>query len=411
MPRVIHHTFGPLADGRQCRLAAKLLFQPWKWKNGNKRSELQKKLQEHFSANAWMFGSGREALFALLRSLALTNGDEVIVQGYTCIVVPNAVIAAGGTPVFVDIDKETLSLNMDDVKKAVTSRTRVIICQHTFGLEAPLLELRDLCAKHNLLLIEDCAHVIPEKISVDGIGGVGGAVLLSFGRDKAISGVTGGAIVCRAPHLEEALDSKEKNAIHYSLFTIKRLLLYPLLYGICRPLYGLGLGKMLLKLASILKLLVPIVTPSEKSGKQSTVLHALPNACAALALDQLTNLAAINEHRRSLVRFYLEQSAANGLPVLHGIHANAPLQKYPLFLQGAERIRKELKKQNIYLHDGWTGCVVCPEASDCSAVGYKDGDDPRAEDVSEQILSLPTHPGMTMEDAIRVIESLRSALQ
>lgn len=406
MFRVIHHTFGPLADARQCRLAFGLLFQPWKWKNGNECRGLRQKLQEHFSANVWLFGTGREALLALLRSLHLKPNDEVIVQGYTCIVVPNAVIAAGGTPVFVDIEKETLSLNVEAVEKAITPRTRVIICQHTFGLEAPLLELRDLCAKHNLLLIEDCAHIIPEKITVDGIGGVGGAVLLSFGRDKAISGVAGGAIVCRAPHLEEALDEKEKNSFHFSLLTIIRLLLYPLLYGICRPLYGMGIGKALLKLAGMTRILLPITKGPEKRGIQDPLLHAMPNACAVLALDQLEQLSAINTHRRELVRFYLEQSAQHGWPVLHGIHANAPLQKYPLFLEGAERIRQRLKTGNIYLHDGWTGCVVCPETSDCAAVGYKDGDDPCAEDVSEQILCLPTHPGMTMKDAKLLVYNL-----
>ncbi len=403
--RVIHHTFGPLADARQCMLSLWLLCRPWKWKNGMERLLLRRSLTEHFSAPVYLFASGREALLAFFRSLNLAEGDEVIVQGYTCVVIPNAVIAAGAKPVFVDIEKDTLSLDVHAVEKALTPRTRVVVCQHTFGLPAPLQELRDLCSRHNVILIEDCAHVIPDQVREGDVGGTGGAVLLSFGRDKAVSGITGGALVCRTPHAEESLGKLEVAATDLSFFTIKRYLLYPLLYRVARPVYGVWLGKAILKAASILRLLPPIVTNKEKEGKQSPKLHALPNACAMLALQQLRRLQYINAHRRSLVRYYLEQSAAHGWPVLHGIHADAPLQKYPLFVEGAERIRRELKKRNVHLYDGWTGCVVCPEAADACAVGYRDGDDPRAEDVCEQILCFPTHPGTTRKDAERLVRA------
>lgn len=401
----IHHTFAPLADTRQCLLALKLLFTPWHWRRGPATDDLRRKLRDRFDADPFLFASGREGLLALFNALHCGPGDEIIVQGYTCIVVPNAITAAGATPIFVDIEKETLSLDPALVLAAITPKTKAIVCQHTFGIPAPLEELRKICDERRLPLIEDCAHVIS-----DDVGTAGDFVMLSFGRDKAISGVAGGAIISKRPDVSARLRRLEDGALDLSLLMIKRFLLYPLIYALAKPVYGIGLGKLFLKLCGMFRILPAIVTADEKAGHQSPILHRIPSACAALALDQLERLESINEQRRTLVRYYLEASARHGWPVLHGIRADLPLQKYPLFIAGAEAIRRQLKKQNIHLHDGWTGCVICPETADASAAGYRDGDDPRAEEVCEQILTLPTHPGMTMRQAERLTDALYNAL-
>lgn len=417
MFRPIHHTFAPLADGRFCARALGLLFQPWRWKHGLAIPELRNDLHEKFRADAFLFSSGREGLLALLQAMNIGHGDppspsglrgasEVIVQAYTCVVVPNAIIAAGATPVFVDIVKETLSLDTEEVRKAITPKTKAIICQHTFGIPAPLEELRAICDEHRIPLIEDCAHIIADDDGPSGVGMTGDFALLSFGRDKAISGVTGGVIICRRTDVSNRLKRLEDGARDLPLIMIKRFLLYPLIYATARPFYGLFIGKAFLKLCSWVRILPLIVTREEKSGHQSPTLHRLPNACAALALDQLKRLRAINDHRRALTRFYLEHCAEHGWPVLHGIASDLPLQKFPMFIPGAEKIRQALKKKNIHLRDGWTGCIICPSAVDPAACGYKDGDDPKAEEVCDQIFSLPTHPTMTLRDAQRLIAEL-----
>jgi dTDP-4-amino-4,6-dideoxygalactose transaminase len=403
--RPIHHTFAPHADARQCGLALKLLFQPWKWKKGDEITAFRAALAEHCDADVSLFSNGREALYALLHALHIGAGDEVIVQAYTCVVVVNAIRATGATPVFVDIEKSTLGLDCEELRRAMNPKVKAVICQHTFGLPSPLADLRAICDAHRVPLIEDCAHVLPDDADRDAIGTIGDFALLSFGRDKAISGVTGGAIVSHRTDVSNRISILEKNAVDLSHFSIKRLLSYPITYAIARPLYGIGIGKVLLKLASMLGLLPAIVTADERRGKQSTTVHALPNACAALALQSLRRLRAINDHRRALTTFYLEACATHGWPVLHGIRADLPLQKFPIFFPNAEAIRRKLKPKNIHLHDGWTGCVICPASVDAAAVGY-DGQDPNAEKCGEQIFSLPTHPTMTLADARRLVAAL-----
>ena len=218
---VIHHTFGPLADRTQRGLAFKLLFQPWKWQEGPAREELRTKLAQHFGMQAFLFANGREGLLALLRSLKLSTDGEVIVQGYTCVVVPNAIEAAGCTTIYADIERDTLNLDCDAVEAAITPKTRAVICQHTFGIPSDTTRLREICDKHSLILIEDCAHVIPDNKGPSSIGKHGDAVLLSFGRDKAISGVTGGAVLCADKDLALLLKREEERAaVSYTHLTL-----------------------------------------------------------------------------------------------------------------------------------------------------------------------------------------------
>jgi dTDP-4-amino-4,6-dideoxygalactose transaminase len=333
-------------------------------------------------------------------------GEEIIVQGYTCVVVPNAIHAAGATPVFADIDRETLNLSPDSVRSCITPRTRAVICQHTFGIPANTKALRALCDEHNILLIEDCAHVLPDGIEPIEIGKYGDAMLLSFGRDKAISGISGGAVLVRDNTLATRLKDEEKNASDVSWLEVLRLLEYPSRMRLLRSLLWCGLDRPAAKILGLLGLVSRVVTDEEKEGVMSPILHRIPNVCAALALYSLRKLHELNKRRRELTAFYLKYGSEHGWPILKGIRSDLPLQKFPLFVPGAEEIRRKLKKQNIHLHDGWTECVVCPEGTNLGGAGYELGDDPVAERACEQILSLPTHPTMTMEMAnvlLRVI--------
>ncbi len=408
----IHHTFAPLADSRQRRLALRRTLMLWRYRDSGDVRKLKDALAARFGGEAVTFNSGRESLLALLQCMKLQPDEEVIVQGYTCVVVPNAIHAARMKTVYADIEKDTLNLDTDAVEKAITPKTRVVICQHTFGIPADTKKLRELCDRHSLFLVEDCAHILPDSKGPAEIGKVGDAMLLSFGRDKAISGVSGGAVITRNAELAACLREAQTKAAPVPLFQIFAYLQYPLLYSLAKPVYDRLLGKAILVAASKLKLLVPILTRAEKKGEMTPVLHTMPSACAALALDQLNRLEMINDHRRMLTDFYQTHAFKENWPVLGSVSASFPLQKFPLFVGNAEAIRRQLKKHNVHLYDGWTGCVVCPETVNDTDAGYRDGSDPAAESACQQILSLPTHPTMTKTQAetlVRLLDPLLKA--
>ncbi len=406
----IHHTFGPHATLPYALRSLGLLVQPWKWNHGNEQEGLRKALQESLHGDVVLFASGREALLALLRTLHLKSGEEVIIQGYTCVVVPNAIHAAGAVPVYADIDGDTLNLDCDDVERRITPRTRAVITQHTFGIPADLARLRSICDKHNVLLVEDCAHVLPHDPSSP-IARTGDFTLLSFGRDKAMSGVSGGAAIARKADAATNLSAMASAAAELPRSVIVRYLLYPLIYRKARTLYAIGLGRAYLALCKRLHVLVPILSSQEKCGNMPPLLSKCPNACAALALHSWKSLAKTNAHRRTLTEFYMQECHAHGWNIIPGITKDLALQKFPLFFPHAEEMRRMLKGYTIHLDDGWTGCVVCPRSVEPTDAGYSAGNDPDAEIACEQILSLPTHPTMTLRQAKRLITVLCSILQ
>ncbi len=392
--------------GRYLLLSLELLVQPWKWRRGKSRSQLQSSLKHWFDAECTLFGSGREALLALLRSLDFPKGSEIIIQGFTCVALPNAIHASGYTPVYADIDPTTLNLDPTAVQSAITPRTKAIICQHTFGIVADTKTLRTIADSHGLLFIEDCAHVLPDVTGPKSIGMLADALLLSFGRDKAVSGVAGGAVLTRRADLAEVLGIEEDLARELPLLSIKLLLLYPLLYAICKPLYRIGIGKGLLWLCAKLGVLPPVITVREKDGYQSPLLRKMPNACAALVLAQLKRFHTINNHRRKLTTLYLEASSRHHFQTPSGLSEHFPLQKFPIFVSDADQVRKRLKAKNIYLDDGWTGTVVCPRNANQAHADYVQGSCPNAESIARRILTLPTHPTMTEKQAKMLVAIL-----
>lgn len=399
MPSPIHHTYGPHVDRSYLLRTLAASYKPWSYVRGKAINALKHDLKAALLAEPFLFATGREALLALLRAMDLRTGEEIIVQGYTCVVVPNAIHAAGGTVVYADIDEESLNLTVDTVRPLITTRTRAIICQHTFGIPADTKGLRALCDQHNLFLIEDMAHVLPDT-STSSIGKDGDFLVLSFGRDKAISGISGGALLSRRERETKKLIDIERTAGYVRWIDVMKLLEYPnRMRSVLRPLSGTIFRKPAIKVLNLCGLFIPVVTQDEKNGRMKPEIRKIPNACAALARASLKKLATLNEHRRLLTSFYLQQAKTRGWPVPQSISSDLPLQKFPMFVAEAEDIRQTLAQENMYLDDGWTGCVVCPTGVSLPDAGYERGVDPVAEAACTHILSLPTHPTMTLMQA------------
>jgi perosamine synthetase len=389
------------------RRTLRLSYQPWVYVHGNEADKLRTELGNVIPGEVLLFASGRQSLLAILKAMKVSPGDEVIVQGYTCVVVPNAILAAKATPVYADIDPDTLNLTVQSVRESFTDRTRAVIVQHTFGIPGPVSELRELLRGKNIILIEDLAHVLPDSRD-DMVGKDGDCSILSFGRDKAISGVAGGAVVCRNRHIVHGLHAEAKKATHVPWQTVLRHLEYgPRMHSLVRPFAGSMFLKVMLKILMKLRLIEPVLTRAEKAGKMSDILERIPNACAGLARASLANLQSINVHRRMLTALYLHEAKQAGWTFPASITAALPLQKFPIFVQGADQIRQKLKKEKIFLEDGWNTCTICPMDVSESDVGYVRGSDPHAESVGMQILNLPTHPGTTVDDAKRLIQALQ----
>ena len=124
--------------------------------------------------------SGTDALHLALRACGITEKDEVITTAYTFGATAEAICYVGATPVFVDIDPDTLNISLDAIRNAITERTRAILPVHIFGRVANILEICEFANQFNLLVIEDCAQSFGAHINGKQTGSFGVAGCFSF---------------------------------------------------------------------------------------------------------------------------------------------------------------------------------------------------------------------------------------
>jgi dTDP-4-amino-4,6-dideoxygalactose transaminase len=135
---------------------------------------------------------GRMALYFILKAMDLPPGSEVIVPALTFWVVPEIVRVAGLTPIFADIDPETFTLAPCAVERAVTPQTRAVLPTHLYGLACDMDPILDVARRHDLKVIEDCAHSLGATYKNRVVGTLGDASFFSFQAFKPLNTYGGG---------------------------------------------------------------------------------------------------------------------------------------------------------------------------------------------------------------------------
>lgn len=165
------------------------------------------------SLAAYGFSAGRAALSAAIYSLDLQPGDEVIVPGYTCIVVPNAFKYARITVVYADIELETYGLDIESVHRSITQNTKAILLHHLFGLVCRDYEaIIDLAKKYNIKVIEDCAHATGATYKNRHVGNYGDVAFYSSESSKILNTIQGGIVTTNNEKIATRLAEYAKQA-------------------------------------------------------------------------------------------------------------------------------------------------------------------------------------------------------
>ncbi len=401
-------------------LAFTLLFQPWRWIHGSFREKFTDAFQNYIGAKyVFAFDSGRTSLYAILRSLPLAEGDEVLVQALTCTAAINPILWVGAKPVYVDIKEDTYNMSPVDLEKKITPRSKALIIQHTFGLPAYLDALLAIAKKHKLIVIEDVAHALGAEYNDQYVGTFGDAAFFSFGRYKIISAVFAGAAITNNPEIGKKLGQFYEECELPSRFWIFEQLFHPVFLAFAKPLYNIfSLGKVLVVLARKLKLISLSVYSEEKSGGHPGFGPSrMPNALAILGLNQLKKLEQFNEHRIKLSRIYQRDLVAHEHILLPSIADGAK----PVFLnfpiQAADGdaayalIGTGRKKEGMYLENWPAKKVIGPKGTDLKKLQYAEGSCPVAEKVAPRVITLPTSPNTTGTDAWRVAKFVADFLK
>ena len=146
-----------------------------------------------------------EGLFITLLAFGIGPGDEVITTPMTFIATSNAVIYAGATPVFVDVDPATGLIDPAAVEAAITPRTKAIMPVHLYGQMADMKSLRAIADRHKLVLIEDSAHGVESRRDGAAPGQIGDTAVFSFYATKTLTCGDGGAIAVKDASIAERL--------------------------------------------------------------------------------------------------------------------------------------------------------------------------------------------------------------
>lgn len=325
--------------------------------------------------------SATAAMHLLLKACGIGPGDEVITPAMTWVSTINLIEMTGATPVFADIDKDTLMVTAETVAPLITDKTRLMIPVHFAGAALDLDPLRALAENKAAMLVEDAAHAAGTAYKGKRIGACGTA-LFSFHPIKNITTGEGGMLVSD----NEALTD-----------TIRQL-----------KFHGLGVDA--------------FDRNTHGRSPQAEVLmpgfkYNLPDMLATLGLSQLKRLDAFNAKRTALARLYLDllkdvdEIIPLSVPVYDMTHA------WHLFIvrldtdkanMSRDMFMEELKKQNIGTGLHFRAAHLQKYYRETR--GYKAGMLPDTEWNSDRIFSLPLFPDMTPDDVSDVVGAIKDIL-
>jgi len=149
--------------------------------------------------------NGTAALHLALHALGLGPGDEVIVPDLTFVATANAVAYTGATPVFVDVDPASWTIDVDQVARTITDRTRAVVAVHLYGMPARMSKLRDLAKGRGIALVEDAAEALGARDQGQLVGTAGDAGCFSFYGNKIVTTGEGGMVIAASAGLDQRL--------------------------------------------------------------------------------------------------------------------------------------------------------------------------------------------------------------
>ena len=205
----------PLRTGGEAERIAAAIDRGWTGGNGPSSEHCQKLLRELTKTGAVLLTHSCTGALEMIALLAEVGpGDEVILPSFTFASTANAFVLRGATPVFVDVDADTLNIDPARVAEAITERTRVIMTVHYGGVGCDMRALAQLAREHGLLLAEDAAQGVGATLHGRALGVIGDLGALSFHETKNISCGEGGALLVNDAELAgraEILQEKGTN--------------------------------------------------------------------------------------------------------------------------------------------------------------------------------------------------------
>ena len=365
--------------------------------------------------SVFLFGSARMSIYSIIEAMGWTKDSEIIVAGYTCVVVTNAISYSGLEAVYVDISEDNLNIDTEKLLKQITDKTKAIIVTHNFGI--PYEDIDRIKELHpNILIIEDAAHTLSSLDSKGRkLGLIGDAAFFSLEYSKPISTGMGGFLIVNNPELLEKLDVYYRELKKYPSDINLKIIATLFIHLITSYKYTIwlkwGLLGILDKLGGLFK-----SSPEELNGMKPKLYPVKLSAKLALSGHfQMKDIDRINRIKDGIVSNYsFIFSDLKGVKQFYNPDIN--YVRYPLLFDKdisqdqIDLIKESLKSIGI-LPGVWFNDVIHPAGS--YKYCYIDGSCPNGESISKRILNLPVniHNKLREKDFHRIQEIFNQNLK
>lgn len=324
--------------------------------------------------------SGTAALHIACLAAGIKPGDEVITSSITFAASANCISYCGGTPVFADIQEDTVNIDPEEIKKKINQKTKAIIPVHFAGHPCNLEELKEIVKKHNLLLIEDAAHALGAEYKSSKIGSCkySDMTIFSFHPVKHVTTGEGGAVLTNREDLYERLLLLRNHGITKDKKKMEH----------CNGSWYYEMQELGFN-------------------------YRLTDFQCALGISQLRKLEKFLSRRREIVNIYNKELSKVGeviLPV-EKPYIKSSWHIYYIRLKDSSRrktVFEKLRKYNVGVQVHYIPVHLQPYYR--KNFGYKVGDYPKAEEYYKSTITLPLYPKMTDSEIKYVVDILKKEL-
>jgi len=338
-----------------------------------------------------LYWKGRVGLYAVLKAMGLGPGDEVILPAFTCVVVPNAILYTGATPVYVDINPNSLCCDVQSIEKAITPKTKAILIQNMLGLSYEVHEIGSLAKARGIYTIEDCTHGFGGKYQGQFNGLMSDAAFFSSQWNKPFSTGIGGMLVINHPALKEPL--QKINATLEAPSFKDRLVLSALIWARTYLLKGYTYWTLLrwYRWMSNKGWVVGSSSAEELAGTtmpEGYVKGMSPVQCrkGIKSLKSLQKAMLLRKNNAFKVHDWLVEHHKMCVP--QPLMEDHAFLKYPLLVKDREAFIEKAEKARLPLGD-WFISPLHPVKSSLVPWGLNIDDCPQARYISEHIVNLP----------------------
>jgi len=378
----------------------------------NLNSKYESAFAKWFGADrAFGFWKGRVALYAILRAMGVAEGDEVILPGYTCVMDVNPIKYLGAKPVYVDIEPDTFNINAELLPDKVTSKTKVIIAQHTYGYPCDMDAIMNIADRNGTAVIEDCCLSFGSKYRGKTVGTFGKAAYYSFQWNKPFTTGLGGMALVNDTELAEKIESlcahqsqkpsKKDVLMLAAQLAIYRISVYPKTTALAQTIFRYLTKRGIVVGSSSSTEFEPVM--ADDFFKRGSRLQA------GSGLRQLRKIEQNITHRKQMAHLYdelLQQKGWQGRQ--YDKSAMQPVMvRYPVRIMEKNEALAKAAMAGIEL-GSWFECPLHPIETPLEAYDYEIGMCPEAEKASNEVINLPLHPRAGEKTAKRTVDFITS---